>query len=241
MASPGTLLKHMITGGARMLNRILGPCWLRYAPARLRHVNRVLADEGDTTVVGGVYTLATVLGWSRVVGDAGRVILIEANPHSVEALRKGLGETKNVSLISRAIWDRKCKVQFTVSTTNYQGWARVKDDTVSKYPVQLDETAHDIEVDADSIDNIVAGLNIDKVDLIYLTINDAQLKAVGGIGRILAKNRQCKIAIHSATPYPANETAKKLRELGMKVSVKKFIKKLKRTDKDEIVSIYACR
>lgn len=158
-----------------------------------------LAKKGDTVILGGVYVDSTVRSWINRVGPEGKLIIIEANPKSVENLKEKFKDQRTLTLISKAIWDSKTKLKFTVSDTDYQGWARVNEDSIGEYPTFLDDSARDIQVEADTLDSILQELNVDNVDLIYLTINDAQIKAVDGFENIRKKSKNFQVFINSRT------------------------------------------
>jgi|GEM_PF-4410826 len=240
MPEAENLIKNTLIRMGQMIYRLFGPRSLLYFPGRLRSVIRILADEGDTVVLGGVYVPKTIRNWLDVLGESGKLIAIEANPSSVKSLGLEFQGISNLKLVSKAIWDGPGKITFTASATDYQGWGRVKDDAISSYPSQFDDTAYDIEVEADSIDNIVSELDIHKVDVVYLTINDAQIKAIDGLGDVMKNNKNIRIMMHSRTPYPAKECVEKLRSLGMRASTKTLTRQLKRPDEKQIVTIYAC-
>ena len=178
-----------------------------------------LAKTGDTVVLAGVYIENTVRSWLKIVGSTGKLIVIEANPQNVENVRPKFRDDQNIYFVPKAVWDKKCELTFTASGSEYQAWARVKDNSVRDYPIALDDSAHDIEIEGDTIDNILQSIGITSVDLIYMTVNDAQLKAVDGIAAIRNSSHNFQLYIHSRTPYPSEETAQKLRDIGMNVVV----------------------
>jgi FkbM family methyltransferase len=223
-----------------ILKALLGAGWMRYVSARRRSSPVFLAQRGETVVLGGVYVEATVRRWLDAVGRRGKLIIIEANPASILALQEKLGVRDNVILVSQGIWSEKGSLSFVVSDGEYQGWARLDHPDIGEYPRDLDPGAREIEIEVDTLDNILSRVGVQKVDLVNLTINDAHLQALDGVERLLANNPNVRFYILSRTPSPGDETVVKLKALGMKVISRTLEKEYHRPDV-ECVGIYAYR
>jgi hypothetical protein len=74
-----------------------------------------------------------------------------------------------------------------------------------------------VEIDVDSLDNILSDLKVDKVDYVVLTINDAELLALDGVDGLIRSNPNVRFFVNSHCPYPCEEVKKKLAAKGYRV------------------------
>ncbi len=234
------LHQRFVIAVARTLTRMLGPRWFLVCPARLRSVVIVLAKAGDIVLLGGVNQRQTVEAWLRCIGPTGQLFVVEGNPRIVEELSKSLPNYPNLHLISRALWDSDEEVTFTVSDTDYQGWNCVKNPSIRSFPLEDDPTAHDIQVRGETVDNIFEKAGIKSAAVIYLTINDAQIKAVDGMRKIIANSPDLRIVIHSDMSPTTTATNAKLRAMNLRTSVKTLTRNVKNSNVDRLVTTFAC-
>ena len=200
----------------------------------------MFASKGDTVFLGGIYVQDTVQAWLNVVGPSGKIIVVEANPDSVSTLLSHFDGQNNLTIVNKALWNSQGELLFTRSRKKYQGWARVAAEGIDEYPDHLDPDHENIKVPADTIDHILQEMGVDKIDLIFLTINDAQLYAVEGLEDVISRNESLHIFINTRTPDPCWDTAKKLDTYtSLRVCVVPLVKKIKRDDVKKLSLIHA--
>jgi len=122
---------------------------------------------------------------SRKVGDTGRVILIEPSPSNIEVVEKVVRDEDlaNISLIKKAVWSDKGKKKFCK-------WGNPAGHRLA---VPSDEDV--IEVDADTIDNILAELNVSHVSLLAADVEGAEVELVKSAESYLEDKKILNIAI----------------------------------------------
>jgi FkbM family methyltransferase len=126
----------------------------------------------------GVFTLAA----SQVVGSLGRVIAIEASPEVGKFLSRNIAanDCRNVTLIAKAVTERgPQRIAFWRAPIEQFGMGALAPQFGAKA----------IEVDADTIDNVLFALDIQHVDLIKLDIEGFEAAALRGARRLLSSKR----------------------------------------------------
>jgi FkbM family methyltransferase len=152
-----------------------------YEPELIELLPAYLPPGGTFLDVGanvGVFTLAA----SQVVGSLGRVVAIEASPEIGGFLARNIAanDCRNVTLITKAVSERgPRRVAFWPAPKERFGMGALAP--------QFGATA--IEVDTDTIDNILAALDIEHVDLIKLDIEGFEAAALRGANRLLSSKR----------------------------------------------------
>ena len=109
---------------------------------------------------------------ARKVGKSGKIIAIEAMKNNFEILKKNIetNNVKNIVAINKAIWHEHGTLQF-YSTTK-QANSAVK---------SLINNVKTINVESETIDNIVKNNNLTKVDFIRIQVNGAEKNALLGM------------------------------------------------------------
>lgn len=149
-------------------------------PARSSLRARFELRSGHVVVdVGACYGLGAVR-YSRMVGPAGRVVAVEADPavemvlrHNVEA-----NALTNVEVIPCAAWNSPGELALHVGSADRQHNSLRE----GVYP-----SRDTIMISTDTIDHIVRRLHLERVDLISLTINAAEVEAVQGMDDTLRR------------------------------------------------------
>ncbi|HLI74795.1 MAG TPA: FkbM family methyltransferase [Acidimicrobiales bacterium] len=142
--------------------------------------------EGQTFVdIGANIGYYSVLG-GRLTGPSGRVVAIEAHPRMVALLRRnkvvnGLG---NMTIWEKAAWAGDTKLEFHVrsdfaanSSVGAMSRAALDD---------LGDTEDVMEVDGIAVDELVADL--DRVDLVKVDVEGAEVQVMKGLLRTFARN-----------------------------------------------------
>lgn len=140
----------------------------------------LLLREGDTVIdVGGnVGNFSAVCG--AVVGDAGKVYTIEANPSLCDRLRTMAEEVPGGPVVIRhlAIWSRTGSIDFHVATET--GLSSVRENDTFK-------TSCTVTVEATTLDDFVKQERLSSVRLLKLDIEGAEIDALLGASESLGR------------------------------------------------------
>ncbi len=139
---------------------------------------------GDVVVDVGAGIGTEIHRWSRSVGPTGRVIAIEAHPRTFHQLRVfcTLNRLDNVTPIHRAVSDGS-------------GMVRISDDE-NYLAASIVGTSGEIEVACESLDDLLAGLGIERVDYLKMNIEGAEVAALHGMGRTLERLGTTCVSCH---------------------------------------------
>lgn len=137
----------------------------------------------------GVFTVFA----AKAVGKGGLVIAIELERNSLENLKENikLNSLDNVIVVSKGLWDKEGQKKLGLRDYSLV-W-------VSKKGA--------VEVEVDALDNILADLNVSKIDFIKMDIEGAEIQALSGMKRTL-KNNDVNLAIaayHTVDGTPTYE------------------------------------
>lgn len=138
---------------------------------------------GDTVVAVGAGIGRETLLFSRLVGDRGRVVALEAHPRTYLRLASlcRANRLENVTPLQVAASDR-------------DGTATISDDEHYLQNTML--TAHGIEVPARRLDSLATELGITQIDLLTMNIEGAERLAIRGLGQIIDSVRNVCISCH---------------------------------------------
>lgn len=210
----------------RLLTKTFGPKW-RVPLLRFSAFGPLVSVlEGETVVLGGCHRYDTIRTFHDAVGPNGRVIAIEANGRNVERLRHRialdpeLSNASNISVIAKGIWNEKGKMTFVANDGEYAGLDKIESTQLREFPFHKVEQAKRIEIEVDSLDNILRDAGVERVDFVLLTINDAELLALDGVDDLIRNNPDVRFLVHSQSPYPGEFVKKKLVDKGYKISAR---------------------
>jgi len=132
--------------------------------------------KGEVVVDVGAFIGYGALKIGSLVGTAGKVIVIEADPDCRRLLEMNIKENSsgNIQIIPKAVWNEKGERSLHRS---YQQANSLVQDIV--------KGTNTVQVHTDTIDNILDDLGITDVSLISLTINGAELEAIEGMSKTL--------------------------------------------------------
>ena len=141
---------------------------------------RFVIGEGDVVIDGGAFIGFGALKYSRLVESKGRVIAFEADPDNQHLFDQNMNENQvsNVTLIRCALWD-------TVGTMSLNQAGRQANSVID----QIVQGGSSLTVRTDTIDSVVNEMGLEKVSLVSLTINGAELEAIRGMHRTLKMHR----------------------------------------------------
>jgi FkbM family methyltransferase len=138
---------------------------------------------GDTVVDVGAGIGSEVPTWVGLTGDAGRVIAIEAHPASYErltALARANGY--EVAMVQAAVADRSGTV--TISDREDEIMNSILGEAVGP------------QVEARTLDDILAAHGVNQVDLLKMNIEGAEALAINGMAASIKNVKHAAIACH---------------------------------------------
>jgi FkbM family methyltransferase len=149
-------------------------CWL----ARVLKPGMTLLDVGANL---GLYTLFA----ARRVSTTGRVVAIEPSRREMDLLRRNVEQNvlSNVSLQSLALSDQSAEVELLVAAASHAGHNTLG---AFGYNTRLE---HREKVTACRLDDLVESAKLERLDIIKMDIEGAELAAVRGASAALARYR----------------------------------------------------
>lgn len=154
--------------------------------------------RGDVVFDIGAGIGTETLPFSRMVGESGKVVAVEAHPATFAKLERvcRLNTLRNVQLIHAAVMDSNEPV--TISDLD----ANASDLGAESY-LENKIGAGGIEVPAVTIPELLADLKLDRIDFLKMNIEGAELPALRGAREALALVRHAAIGCHD---FLADET-----------------------------------
>ncbi len=140
---------------------------------------------GDVVFDVGAGIGAEALLFSRLVGDSGRVVSVEAHPGSY----KRLVDLCNVNGLGNV-------TPLQVAVSDIDGAVVISDREHHLQNTVLEPGDSGIEVPARRIDTIAAELGIRHIDLLKMNIEGAERLAIGGLETLVDKTRHVCISCH---------------------------------------------
>ena len=139
---------------------------------------------GDVVLDVGAGIGTEVVPFSRMVGDSGRVIAVEAHPTTYAKLERvcRANNLRNVELIHAAVMDSDATVRIT--------------DLQAESYLENKIGTEGVPVPAITIPGLVAKLNLDRIDFLKMNIEGAELPALRGARDVLPIVRNAAIGCH---------------------------------------------
>ncbi|HZR23142.1 MAG TPA: FkbM family methyltransferase [Vicinamibacterales bacterium] len=165
----------------------------RYEPQETRVLQHLLHPGMTMLDVGANWGYFTLVG-AFLVGQAGRVIAIEADPPAVATLRRNVERNRlaQVTVLGIAASDEPGELAFEPYERHDRrrfgnfGVERVADG---------EETATAIRVAARPLDDVLDEAGIDRVDVIKMDIEGGEAAGLRGLARRLASGRVDRIVL----------------------------------------------
>jgi FkbM family methyltransferase len=151
-----------------------------------------IPDDGDTVVdVGAHIGLYTIIAAKRV-GPTGKVIAIEPDPQNFKILRKNilLNQLSNVEPLECAAYSAKKKLKLFLPEV---GSGRTIFNTVMQGRIKSCDNS--IEVEANTLDNILNENNVQRVNWIKIDVEGAELEVLKGMSNVLEANKGISLII----------------------------------------------
>jgi FkbM family methyltransferase len=173
--------------GAKIPHATLGraaPPAVFTAQARDLALYEYTPSDGDTVFDIGAGIGAETLLFSRLVGDSGRVVSVEAHPRTFGRL---------LDLCKANRLENVTPLQIAVSDAD--GTVVISDREHHLRNIVL-EAGGGIKVPARRIETVAKQLGVTRIDLLKMNIEGAERQAIRGIGPLLAKTRHVCISCH---------------------------------------------
>jgi FkbM family methyltransferase len=154
--------------------------------------------EGDIVVDIGAHMGRYTIPSAKSVGVSGKVIAVEAHPYNFGILQHNLKLNKltNVSALNSAVYSKKANLKLYLPDedlgytmhhsvmTNYLS-TKYNNETERKY----------IEVEADTLDNLLKSSGITTVNWIKIDVEGAEYEVLKGAREILSINKRISILV----------------------------------------------
>ncbi len=148
-------------------------------------------SEGEVFIDLGSYIGFGAMRIASLVGSKGKVIVFESDPIVLQILKRNICENNlnNVVIVEKAVGNSSGIKTFYRS----EGTVNSTNDWVLKN-LGYDDLKT-IEVDVENVDDALLRLNIQKVDMINITINGAEYDALLGMERLLTNSTRLRLTI----------------------------------------------
>ncbi|MDQ3883044.1 MAG: FkbM family methyltransferase [Thermoproteota archaeon] len=154
--------------------------------------------EGDTVVDIGAHMGRYTITSSKSVGGSGRVIAVEAHPYNFRILQHNirLNKLKNVNAVNWAVYSKRARLKLYLPD-EYLGYTMhhslMTNYLTSKYSKEIERRF--IEVEADTLDNLLKTRGIDEVNWIKIDVEGAEYEVLRGAREILSNNKRISILV----------------------------------------------
>jgi FkbM family methyltransferase len=154
--------------------------------------------EGDTVVDIGAHMGRYTIPSSKSVGASGKVIAVEAHPYNFRMLQHNLRLNKltNVSVLNQAVYSQKARLKLYLPdedlgfTTHHSLMANYLNAKLSK-----DIERSYIEVEADTLDNLLKIRGVRQVNWIKIDVEGAEYEVLKGAEEVLSANKRISILV----------------------------------------------
>ena len=121
----------------------------------------------------------------RQIGNQGKVIAVEADPENYQTLLENikLNKLENVYALNMACWDKEEDVNFFLSSADEKGGSSIKREVSGRV----------ITVHGNTLDNILKGLGIEKVDVVKIDVEGSEKEVLLGMKDTVARSNNIKI------------------------------------------------
>lgn len=168
----------------------------------------LLMKTGDYVVLVGFHSKSMLSRISRIVGESGKVIVIEPEDDNVKGLLDCIktNSLRNVTLIKKAAWNKEGHHKLLIAKK------------LGDHKLEQDNIIHDNDfkghistkmVEVDTMDNILSKLRINSVDYSEITVNGAELKVLEGMKNTIGNVKRLFVKGHARV----KETGKPINQL----------------------------
>lgn len=183
------------------------PFWFRFELLTGRHESETasqlkqLIKPGMTVLDIGAHVGYYARMASDIVGESGRVIAFEPNPHNHAMLKENVGQRKNVTLMQLALAEEEGTAELYDYLMMSASGSLHYDETLRD--VQLSTTERDVDfaprlddefeaktytVRTAPVDGLMAEIGVTQVDVVKMDIEGAEMGALRGMKEIIANS-----------------------------------------------------
>lgn len=198
-----------------ILNNLLWrlPTFAKYGVGRILRYSRIpyrLVKPGSTIVqIGCAWDLlhagrSRAIYFSLFVGENGQVIIIEPNVENIRKLRSFISKGKigNIIVVEKGAWSRKDKLRFLCDPKHPA--SNLLEEVFNEG--RKDRENYDtVEIEVNSVDNILGGLGIERVNMISITTNGAEKEILEGMRESLNRCKYISLVKGKDKQYPILE------------------------------------
>jgi FkbM family methyltransferase len=170
--------------------------------------------EGDTVVDIGAHMGRYTITSSKSVGASGRVIAVEAHPYNFRLLQDNLRLNKltNVCTLNLAVYSKKARLKLYLPDEDlgYTGHHSLMTNYLATKDRKQIEGRY-IEVEADTLDNLLRSKGITSVNWIKIDVEGAEYEVLKGAMETLAESKDISILVEvhgKETYHPTMELLK---------------------------------
>lgn len=155
----------------------------------------LVVNRGDTVVQIGTPWPQTLRRFRRAVGDGGRLVIFEAMPDNADTLRRAVAADgfTNVTVFEGAAFSRR--MRGTLMTSPYKGDNKIRLDGVrmDNDLRGINAEMGEIAVEFHTVDEVLAGLGIDTINYLSVTVNGAELEVLKGAQGTLLRSPDLRV------------------------------------------------
>ncbi len=171
---------------------------------------RLQVGRGETAIQVGTPNPRTVRRYSKRVGATGRVVVVEAEPGNAERLRRALAGMPhpNVTIVQKGAWSEQGRLRLVLSP--HHGDNKIPVPGIAHDNDYRPENTYErsVEIEVDTLDNIVRSEGLDRVDYVSITVNGAEIEVLKGCEALLTRRPlRCFVKAHArqSDGRPINE------------------------------------
>jgi len=173
-----------------------------------QHWNNFELSKGDIVVDAGAEIGSFTIKAADIVGPEGKVIVIEPEKTNLTILKKNIEANclKNVVVVPKGLWSRQCTKKLYLDY--WPGLHSLFEDRPGS-PLRHDQRRRCfVEIEVDTLDDILRDLKINHVGLLKMDIEGAEIEALKGAEDTLnAENLKLVIeAFHEVNGEPTYKT-----------------------------------
>lgn len=185
---------YFITGSANDRS-IIEPIKINktYEPETLKLINKILPHGGTFVDVGANIGVLSVFAALKV-GNTGKVLSIEASPTNFKYLKDNakLNNCPNIISVNMGVWDEIATLDLKyipdLAGCSFFSIPEIDLEEMQKVH-RLNSSIAVQKVNCDTLDSIIADNEIDKIDLMKIDVEGAELKALLGGEKTIKKFR----------------------------------------------------
>lgn len=141
----------------------------------------LVAKKSQTVIQVGTPNFRTVHRFSKLVGEHGKVIIVEADPTNANNLIKDIPKLKwnNVRIENLGAWSEPGNLVFYKSD-DHKGDHKIPVDGVEMDNDHRTTYSEKVEIKVDALDNILDRLNVKAFNYLSITVNGAEYEVLKG-------------------------------------------------------------